>query len=312
MKIKLSDIKPSPGAVRKTWSEEGLEELAQSIKEHGLIVPIKVRPINGKFELVYGHRRVKALRRAGIEITEAIVEGIDDTKVIIQALIENVQREEMNPIDIAKALFQIQELTGWSQREIVRRGIMGSAPRISHIMALLHESTEIQKLVEKSDNQVISKITEKHVREVRDSGIEKPYRDAVIKKAAKEGLTSGQARRVADAVKISKSEKRKKYLVDTEYSPLIHDAEFHKERTEKYGAHDPLLTRDKPTKGQEWIELPEVRNILATVDIWRESLDEFQKATALGKLAPEAMQFLAHKLKPFATGLNAWIEEMGG
>lgn len=316
MKIKLADIKPSPDALRKTWSEEGLEELAQSIKEHGLIVPIKVRQTNGKYELVYGHRRVKALRRAGIEETEAIVEGVNDAEALVQALIENVQREDMNPVDIAKALYAIQEETGWSQYEMGKKGIM-SATTIKEHMALLRESQNIQQLVERGESGYgggtqtsPGKITRKHVTLVRESGLLQTEREEVLKKAAKEGLTSEQARRVADAVKISESEKRKKYLIDSEYSPLIHDAEFHKERDKKYGEHDPLLTRDKPTKGQEWAELPEVRNILASVHIWRESLVEFRKATALGKLAPEARQFLAHKLKPFVNELNAWIEEM--
>ena len=72
------------------------------------------------------------------------------------------------------------------------------------------------------------------------------------------------------------------------------------------------MERAKPTQGQEWAELPEVINIIDMVKRWRENLIEFRQATSVGKLAPEARQFLAHKLKPFARELNDWITEMEG
>ena len=319
MKIKLSEIKPSPKAIRNTWEEEGLEELARSIKENGLIVPIKVRPVNGKYELVYGHRRVKALRRAGIDEAEAVVEAIDDISVLLQALIENVQREDMNPIDIAKTLFAIQEETGWSQKEMGRHGIM-PAKSISRSMALLQESSKIQSIVESGvpighgggKGVPLGKVTPSHVTEVRESGLDQSLREDVIEKAAREGLTANQTRRVADSLKVAESPKRKKHLLKTEFSPLVHDAGFHKDREKKYGQHDPMFDSNKPTSGQEWDKLPEVANILAYIRNWRDSVKEFRQATAIGKLAPEARQFLAHKLKPFVKELNAWIGEMEG
>ena len=77
MKIKLNDIKPSPEPIRSKWDEEAMEELKKSIAEQGLIVPIKVRRLDGEYEIVYGHRRVEAMRRLGWKECEAIVEGME-------------------------------------------------------------------------------------------------------------------------------------------------------------------------------------------------------------------------------------------
>lgn len=319
MKIPLSKIKPSPRAVRKTWDEEALEQLAQSIKEHGLIVPIKVRPDgNGKYEIVYGHRRIKAMRRARIKETEAIVEGVDDTVALVQSLIENVQREDMSPIDQAKALFAIQEETGWSQADMARRGILPEKT-ISNYMSLLRESPRIQRIVERGApvgrgggiHASEGRVTPSHVIEARQSGLAKSEREAVIEKAAKEGLTAQQTRRVAEAVKAAKSERRKKYLLDSDYAPFIHDAEVTKQREEEYADHDPLLVKErKPSAQKDWAETPAVKEVIVTVKMWHDSLTAFKKATEIGKLAPEAKQFLAHKLKPFSRELNEWISEL--
>lgn len=315
MKIKLSDIKPSPGALRKTWSEEGLDELAQSIKEHGLIVPIKVRPTNGKYELVYGHRRVKAMRRAGIEEAEAIVDGIDDTNALIQALIENVQREDMNPIDIAKALFQIQEFTGWSQGEMARRGIM---PRqtISATMALLREPKSIQDIIVKGGKTgtrgiELGKITREHVTEVRESGLGEDERVQVLDKASKEGLTSAQARRVADTVKAAPSEQAKKKVLEWEYSPTLHDPERVKARAEEFGAHDTMYQDKKPKADASWRDAPEVKAVIDGIrNTHRVILPEWQMTTQ--KMSPEAKKFIARIVHNLSVDLEVWAQKLEG
>lgn len=306
MKIKLSDIKPSPLAIRKTWLEEGLEDLAQSIKEHGLIVPIKVRHSNGKYEIIYGHRRVKAMRRAGITETEAIVEDVDDTKILIQSLIENVQREEMPPIDIAKALFAIQEETGWSQKEMGRRGIMGESS-IQHYMALLAESPEIQKMIVKAKDQgstPTGTVTEHLVRLVRHSGLPPSEREAVIKKAAEEKLTAEQTRRVADTVKAAKSEERKKYLLETPFSPFQHEPELEKERPAKPAGRDRASEID-------WNLQPDAGRILEKLSKWeKEDIPNMRSADELNKLNPEVGRFIARRIKRVENALTAWRWEL--
>lgn len=306
MKIQLNDIKPSPLAIRKTWLEEGLEELAKSIKEHGLIVPIKVRHSNGKYEIIYGHRRVKAMRRAGIEETEAIVEDANDTEILIQSLIENVQREEMPPIDIAKALFAIQEETGWSQKEMGRRGIMGESS-IQHYMALLAESTDIQKMIVKAKDQASTPkgtVTEHLVRLVRQSGLPQSEREAVIKKAAEEKLTAEQTRRVADTLKEAKSEERRKYLLETPYSPFQHEPRLEKERpTQPTG-------RDR-SSDIEWRSYPNAGRILEKLSQWeKDDIPNMRASDELNKLAPEVGHIIARRIKRVENALTAWRWEL--
>jgi ParB family chromosome partitioning protein len=315
MKIKLNRIKPSPRAIRTTWAEEGLDELAQSIKENGLIVPIKVRPTAGKFEVVYGHRRVKAMRRAGFTEIEAIVEDVDDTRVLLEALIENVQREEMEPIDIAKTLFTIQEETGWSQLEMGQKGVLPSRT-ISRYMALLRENIKIQKLVTRfepggvsTDRTAKGKVTVSHVDQVRESGLDRTYRAAIIEKAAKEGLTAEQTRRVAESIKSAPSEQAKKKVLEWEYSPTLHDPERLKERAEEYGAKDPIYKEPEPKARADWREAP---NVVAVVD----SIKEVRRKSLPGwiesveKMPPETKRYIARFARSLADDLNEWVEEL--
>ena len=314
MKIKLSDIKPSPRAVRKTWSEEGLEELAQSIKEHGLIVPIKLRPTDGnKYEIVYGHRRIKAMRRAGVTETEAIIEGVDDTEALVQSLIENVQREDMNPVDIGKCLFAIQEETGWSQNEMSRRGIMGRIP-IKYHMALLQETPEIQRMISRGDAGQVpkGKITERHVRAVRESGIlDATNRKSILHKAAKEGLTSEQTRRIAETVKVAPSEQAKKKVLEWEYSPTLHDPERVKARAKEYGAHDSMYQDKKPKADASWKDAPEVIAVIDSIrNTHQVTFPEWQKTSQ--KMSPEAKKFIARLVHNLSVDLEAWSQKLEG
>jgi ParB family chromosome partitioning protein len=147
MKVKLRDIVPSARPVRLAKDTVKMEELTRSVKEQGMIAPIKVRPAGGRYEVVYGHRRVEAARRAGLEEIEALIEEMDDTRALVEALVENIQREDMKPLDTARALRMLMDETGWSQREVERRGIVSQA-RVSQLLALLEEPEEIQAVLD--------------------------------------------------------------------------------------------------------------------------------------------------------------------
>ena len=101
-KIAVKDIRTNPFQPRKVFDQEKLEELAQSIKENGLIQPIIVRksPIIG-FELLAGERRFRASKIAGLELVPAIIKELTDQEMMRQAIIENLQREDLNPIEEA-------------------------------------------------------------------------------------------------------------------------------------------------------------------------------------------------------------------
>jgi len=201
MKVKLKDIKPSPKPIRSKWNEEGMEELKKSIAEQGLIVPIKVRPLDGKYEIVYGHRRAEAMRRLGWKECEAIVEGMELGDAHIQAFIENVQREDLSPMDKARALKAMQETTGWSLREMERRGIFEHT-HASELISLLEEPKELTKDLEVGGYGQRPGVGSASAIEIRQAlRDDAEAKIAVAEKARKEGLTRDQVRVVARAVK---------------------------------------------------------------------------------------------------------------
>ncbi len=176
MNIELSQIKPSPKPIRTTWDEDKMNELAQSIKEQGLIVPIKVRPADEDaevgydedvmYEIVYGHRRLEAMRIAGFTETDAIVEGVDDDTALLQQIIENELNEEVPAIDRANGFNRGVKQLG-SVAELSRQtGINELTIRDS--LRLLREPIEIQTMVTRaSDHRTPSgKITPEHVAKV--------------------------------------------------------------------------------------------------------------------------------------------------
>ncbi|MBO5745202.1 MAG: ParB/RepB/Spo0J family partition protein [Clostridia bacterium] len=117
--LRLSQIQPRKAQPRKTFDEEGLAELAASIAEHGLIQPITVRPTaSGIYEIVAGERRWRAARMAGIQEVPVMVMDVDDRKTSVLALIENIQRENLNPIELAGSFRALIEEYGLTQEEL--------------------------------------------------------------------------------------------------------------------------------------------------------------------------------------------------
>jgi len=122
MQIPLALIKTSPFQVRIGNADDAtIIELAQSLQQHGLLQPIKVRPISDGYELIYGHRRLRAMRYLGWERCEAIVEGLDDNTSHVQSLLENIQRKDISLMELGEGLRKLRETTGWSRREISDR-----------------------------------------------------------------------------------------------------------------------------------------------------------------------------------------------
>lgn len=122
LRIPVEDIRPNPHQPRKEFNEESLEQLAQSIKKHGLIQPITVRYIGEKrFELISGERRLRAARLAGHEEIPSYIREVDDEDVISYALIENIQREDLNPMEIAMGYKRLIEECDYTQAEVAEK-----------------------------------------------------------------------------------------------------------------------------------------------------------------------------------------------
>ena len=129
---------------RKVFDEEKLKELAESIKLHGVVQPIIVREVNGRYIIVAGERRYRAARLAGLKEVPALVKNLSDNEVMEVALIENIQRENLNPIEEAAAIKFLMQQHDLTQEEVATR-LSKSRPAIANSVRLLNLPAQVQE-----------------------------------------------------------------------------------------------------------------------------------------------------------------------
>lgn len=140
----LSDIAPSPLQPRKRFNDEALEELVESIREHGIIQPLIVRRVRGKLELIAGERRFRASERLELNTVPVIVRDASDRDVLEMALIENLQREDLNPVEEADAYVRLAKEFDLTQEQIATR-VGKNRATVANAMRLLDLSAEAQE-----------------------------------------------------------------------------------------------------------------------------------------------------------------------
>ena len=159
VQLYLDDIIPNRFQPREVFDEKALKELAVSIKEHGVIQPIIVRSVNGKYEIIAGERRYKASALAGLTKIPAIVRDLDDKESSKVALLENLQRKNLNPIEEARTYQKILEIDEMTQEELART--MGkSQSAVANKIRLLSLPDEIQEYLLKEE------LSERHARAI--------------------------------------------------------------------------------------------------------------------------------------------------
>ncbi len=142
--IPLSSIRPNPQQPREHFDEESLAALAESIREVGVLQPVLVRPGGDGFELIAGERRWRAARRIGLQTIPAIVRTADDASMLQQAIVENVQREELNPLEEAAAYQQLIEDFSLTHDDVATR-VGKSRTTITNTLRLLQLPPSIQR-----------------------------------------------------------------------------------------------------------------------------------------------------------------------
>lgn len=309
MKIKLSDIVESPKPIRSNRDEMAFAELVASVKKHGVIVPIKVRPTKeGNYEIIYGHRRVEAARKAGLNEVEGIVEGLNDKRMDIQALIENEVREDLPLMDRARAYRRLHDALGVGWDEI-GASLGKSARRIEEVAAYVYEPVELTRYLEtppaKRGKPEPSKLGAWQVQEItRALGDDVEAKIAVADKAVREGLTGEQTKKVAQIIAAEKDPEVRQRLVEKPY-----DSRF-------WGKVERAVIEEerkppKPPSGIEWALYPKTKAILDTLRDWdRRVLPTWNHTIEIGKLSPEAVRFFADRLRAFAAKLVEWAEEL--
>jgi ParB family chromosome partitioning protein len=145
--IPLADVRPNPYQPRTTFDPSALEELKSSIREHGVLQPIVVRRGGGGFEIVAGERRVRACRALGLERIPAVVREVDDAGMQTLALVENLQREDLNPIEKAKGIRAMMTAQGLTQ-EVVAAKVGKDRATLANLLRLLELPEEVRGWVE--------------------------------------------------------------------------------------------------------------------------------------------------------------------
>ena len=146
VKLSLNEIEPNKDQPRKTFDEKALSELADSIAQHGVIQPLLVRPMpDGSYQLVAGERRWRAARRAGLSEVPVVIREMSDSEMMELALIENLQREDLNPIEEAEGFQQLIHTYGLTQETAAAR-VGRSRPAIANALRLLSLPTPILEL----------------------------------------------------------------------------------------------------------------------------------------------------------------------
>ena len=134
--VPIDQIAPNPWQPRIHFDEAKLLEMAESIREHGIVEPLVVRPREGGFELIAGERRLRAARLAGLETVPAVVREMDDREALEITLIENLQREDLSALEEAAAYVRLVEEFGATQEEVARR-VGRSRPAVANTIRLL-------------------------------------------------------------------------------------------------------------------------------------------------------------------------------
>lgn len=180
--IDINNIKPNENQPRKHFDEEKIEELSQSILEHGIIQPLVLRKVDGKvYEIVAGERRWRASRKAGLKKVPSLVRTFTDEENMVIAIIENMQREDLNPIEEAEGLKQMIDTYGFTQEQ-VSKSVSKSRPYITNSLRLLNLPEYVRQQL------LIGAITPGHGRTLLGLDKEDLQID-LCKKVIKEGIS---------------------------------------------------------------------------------------------------------------------------
>ncbi len=155
--LPLHSIKPNPKQPRQNFDTETIQELAESIKRHGVIQPIVVKKLSDGYQIIAGERRYRAAKLAGLDEIPAVITEADELKSLEIALIENLQRKDLSPLEVAKAIKQLIEEFSLTQEEIAEH-LGWSRPAVANKLRLLNLAPSVQQLIEEG------KLTEGHAR----------------------------------------------------------------------------------------------------------------------------------------------------
>ena len=201
--VDIDLVEPNPYQPRLEFDDEALMDLAQSIRENGLIQPITVREMDGRYQIIAGERRFRALKLNGAVDVPVLIMDANEVQMAEMALVENIQRENLSAIEEAKSYVEIMKYSGLNQSQLALR-VGKSQSSIANKIRLLNLDEDVQEAVS------TKKISERHARAL--IGLDEEKHHDALEKIVKKGMTVAQTEKMLKEQAQPKKEKKKVML----------------------------------------------------------------------------------------------------
>lgn len=252
--VAIDKISPSPFQPRRAFDEVKLQELAMSIRNQGIIQPLVVRPKGERFELIAGERRWRAAMKAGLIRVPVVVREASDHDALQLALIENLQREDLNPIEEATGYRRLQEEFTWSQEEVAEK-VGKSRPAVANALRLLSLPSEVQQEV------AAGNLPAGQARALlglqSDAVIMTAYREVIAR-----ALSTRETEKLVRNLKLGRRRRRDSPAVDPDLRSLVEDLQ------RALGTKIRVLPKARSDKGKieiEYYSLAELERIIGAI-----------------------------------------------
>jgi ParB family chromosome partitioning protein len=252
--IAVDRITPSPFQPRRTFDEVKIEELAASIRNQGIIQPLVVRPRGDGFELIAGERRWRAAMRAGLSRVPVVIRNASDLEALQLALVENLQREDLNAIEEASGYRRLQEEFHWSQEEMADK-VGKSRPAIANALRLLTLPTEVQQEV------TAGKLPAGHARALLGLHTE-PLIISACREVIAKGLSTRETEKMVRILLMGRKRRGRLPLVDPDLKAVVENLQH------SLGTRVRLLPKARSAKGKieiEYYTLADLERIIQVI-----------------------------------------------
>jgi ParB family chromosome partitioning protein len=252
--VEVDRITPSPFQPRRTFDEAKIEELASSIRNQGIIQPLVVRHNGDGYELIAGERRWRAAIKAGLTQVPIVVRDASDHEALQLALVENLQREDLNPIEEANGYRRLQEEFHWSQEEMAEK-VGKSRPAIANALRLLSLPREVQQEI------TAGNLPAGQARALLGLHSEPSILSACREVIAK-GLSTRDTEKLVRNLTFGRKRRRQISLIDPDLRSIVEDLQ------RLLGTRVRLLPKARSTRGKieiEYYSLPDLDRIIQTI-----------------------------------------------
>jgi ParB family transcriptional regulator, chromosome partitioning protein len=261
LEISVDRITPSPFQPRRSFDEAKIEELASSIRHQGIIQPLVVRPKGDQFELIAGERRWRAAMKAGVRQVPVVVREASDHEALQLALIENLQREDLNPIEEANGYKRLQEEFQWSQEEMAEK-VGKSRPAIANAIRLLALPTDVQREV------TAGNLPAGQARALLGLQSE-PLILSACREVIAKGFSTRETEKLVRHLMTGRRRRRQISLIDPDLRSIVEELQ------RSLGTRVRLMPKARSTKGKieiEYYTLPDLERIIHTITGKQQSL----------------------------------------